>query len=159
MPKEPGKVLVWLVMLISPVMVISAQKPDGDRIIGKWTSEKKNLIVEIYKYGISEYRGKIIWFSDGDEFNHPINSRMDSLNPDPALRSRKLLGMDVLTMLTYDKATFNWDNGIIYDSRNGKAWCSCASLNEDGSLYIRGYWHFKFMGKTAIFHRLGLITK
>jgi uncharacterized protein (DUF2147 family) len=158
-PKKVGNILAWLVMLISPVLVVSAQKPDGDRIIGRWTSEKKNLIVEIYKCGGNEYRGKIVWFSDGNEANHPINSRLDFLNPDPALRNRKLIGMDVLTMLTYNKATFNWNNGIIYDSRSGKEWCSCACLKEDCSLCIRGYWHFKFIGKTATFQRIGLNAK
>ncbi|EHQ26690.1 DUF2147 domain-containing protein [Mucilaginibacter paludis] len=77
-PKKTGKILVWLAMLIARVWGVSAQKPDGDRIIGKWASEKKNLIVEVYKYGSNEYGGKIVWFLffrfNYDAFSDKYNS-------------------------------------------------------------------------------------
>jgi len=126
---------------------------DADRIIGRWVTEKKDLIVEVYKCQ-DQFKARIIWFNDKDDLTRPMNVRGDDNNPDPALRSRKLLGLDVLKMLKYNKKTSCWEDGLIYDADSGKEWSSCASMTPSGSLRVKGYWKFKFLSKSVDFFRL-----
>ncbi|WEK18637.1 MAG: DUF2147 domain-containing protein [Candidatus Pedobacter colombiensis] len=121
-----------------------------DKIVGKWISEKKNLIVEIYKSGI-EFKAKVVWFDDQDDLSSPMDNRTDFRNPDPALRSRKLLGMEVLKQLKFKEESNSWEDGIIYDSINGKEWSSCAFFTDSGHLRVKGYWKLKMLCKSMDF--------
>ena len=78
----------------------------------------------------------------------------DKNNPDPALRTRKILGMNVLEKLSYSPNSNSWEGGMIYDAKNGRHWNSSAYINKDGTLKVKGYWHFKFIGKTMTFKRI-----
>ena len=69
------------------------------------------------------------------------------------LRSRKLLGMDVVDGLHYDADQNEYVDGVIYDARNGKKWDSVVWLTDDNLLKIKGYWLFKFLSETSTFKR------
>jgi len=124
-----------------------------DRICGKWQSEKKNCIVQVYRDG-EDFKARLVWFDDADEPDKPMESRVDYKNPDKSLRTRKLIGMNVLEQLEYQPKTNSWENGMIYDAQTGKKWNSSAYLTSDGALKVTGYWHFKFIGRTMTFHRV-----
>lgn len=123
-----------------------------DKIIGKWLSAEKNVMVQVYKNG-DKYAAKLIWFDDSDDKNKPMNTRVDYKNPNPSLRKRKLIGMEVVDNLEYNPATDSWENGMIYDAKNGRTWSSAANISNEGVLKVTGYWHFKFLGKTMTFNR------
>lgn len=123
-----------------------------EQICGKWQNSDKNLVVQVYKDG-NEFKAKLVWFNNG-EGDRSMESWTDKHNPDPALRSRKLLGMNVLEKLVYDPDSDSWENGIIYDAQNGRHWNSSAYINKEGSLKVKGYWHVKFIGKTMTFNRM-----
>lgn len=125
----------------------------SDKICGKWQSEKKNCIVQVYRNG-DDFKAKLVWFDDSDEPGKPMESRVDYKNPDKSLRTRKLIGMNVLEQLVYKPKTNSWENGMIYDAQTGKKWNSSAYLTSDGALKVTGYWHFKFIGRTMTFHRV-----
>lgn len=130
-----------------------AQKSgQGDQICGKWISEDKNLIVQVFKQD-NEFKGKILWFDDPDE-DRDINLYYDIQNPNPALRKRKLLGMNVLDDLKYDPETGTWENGTIYDATSGRVYSSAISMNTDNSIKVTGYWKFKFIGRSMTFKRV-----
>jgi len=137
----------------NPQLNTHADVAAADVILGKWQAIENNIIVQVYKDENNEFKGKIVWFNDG-EGNKKMAVWTDKRNPDPALRSRKILGMNVLEKLVYDPKSNSWENGIIYDAKNGRHWNSAASLNKDGTLKVKGYWHFKFIGRTMTFRRL-----
>ncbi|MVN23337.1 DUF2147 domain-containing protein [Mucilaginibacter arboris] len=165
MIKEAGKVIKdqhvlfsFLVLLLITGGLKKAEAQavaPADKICGKWMSEEKNCIVNVYKSG-NEFGAKLMWFNDSDDKSQPMNARTDYKNPDPTLRKRKLIGMEVLENLTYNPATNSWENGIIYDAKSGHKWSSAASLaaNNTNILKVTGYWHFKFLGKTMTFNRM-----
>ncbi|WP_165852026.1 DUF2147 domain-containing protein [Mucilaginibacter terrenus] len=124
----------------------------ADQICGKWQSQDKNLVVQIFKED-EAFKAKIIWFDNG-EGEQAMHTFTDKYNPNPALRTRKVLGMNVLENLEYSADTDSWENGIIYDASSGKHYNSCAKINKDGSLNVKGYWHFKFIGKSIRFNRM-----
>lgn len=124
-----------------------------DKICGKWISAEKNCIVQVYKTG-NEFEAKLVWFNDADDKSRPMNVRTDYRNTDKSLRSRKLIGMEVLDNLTYNPDSNSWENGVIYDAKSGHKWSSIASLTSTNTLKVTGYWHFKFLGKSMVFNRM-----
>ncbi|WP_295770315.1 DUF2147 domain-containing protein [uncultured Mucilaginibacter sp.] len=124
-----------------------------DMICGKWQSEKKNCIVEV-SHDDDDYVARLVWFDDSDDPSKPMESRLDTNNPDKKLRSRKLVGMNVLQGLVYKSKTNSWENGMIYDAQTGKKWNAAANLVAPGKLKVTGYWHFKFIGRSMIFNRV-----
>ena len=125
--------------------------PPAEQICGKWETAENNLIVLVYMKD-NKFLGKIIWYSDTG--GKPMDYGTDKRNPDPALRTRKILGMNVLHDLTYQPSSNSWEDGIIYESKNGKEWNASVYIDKHGFLKVKGYWHFKLIGKTMTFHRV-----
>ena len=122
-----------------------------DAIIGKWIAEDKNLVVEIFKVG-NEFKCSVVWFDDRDDKNNSMNERCDKKNPNKILRSRKIIGLNVVRGLMYNALAEEWQGGRIYDSSTGKEWNAKAWL-KDGILKVRGFWHFEFLGETMKFKK------
>lgn len=83
-----------------------------------------------------------------------MNTRLDSKNSNKALRSRKIIGLEVMHGLEYNTDDNEWQNGWIYDSSSGKIWNAKPSLTKDGRLKVRGFWHFQFLGENMYFKRV-----
>lgn len=137
-------------LFIANILNQSVTTPNSDRICGKWMSAEKNLTVLVYKSG-DQFKAKIIWFRDDPSL--PMGEWRDKNNPDPALRSRKILGMEILRDIKYDADGNSWEGGMIYDAKHGREWNASAYINKEGLLKVKGYWHFKFIGRTMTFHR------
>jgi uncharacterized protein (DUF2147 family) len=132
---------------------IRAQEvPPKEKICGKWESTAKNLRIQI-TLDHNQYQANIIWFKNTD--GKPMDYWTDVNNPDRRLRGRKLLGMSILTGLQFNPASNSWENGIVYDAKHGREWSASAYIGKKGQLHVRGYWHFKFIGKTMDFIRIG----
>ena len=143
------KALICISILLSPLLL--AAKPGGNSspILGQWITDKKNLIVEVYLQG-SEYKGRIVWAADRTA--DPAK-RLDEKNPVPALRCRKIVGLDVLRGLTYNPAAGCWENGHIYDATTGKTYSASVRLEGHETLLVRGYRGIELLGKTLRFTR------
>ena len=143
---------VCFLLTLFTVFYTNGQPSDGhERICGKWESVEKSIIIEVYMAG-SDFRAKLIWYSDTE--GKPLDYWTDRRNPNPVLRSRKLLGMEVLSGLQYDPDNHSWENGMVYDSKHGREWNASANIDKNGQLRVRGYWHFKFIGRTMTFFRV-----
>ena len=130
-----------------------AQVKNAHAVVGVWMSVENNLKVEVYE-DKNTFRAKILWFDDSDDKSKPMNVRTDENNPNKSLRTRKLIGMEVLDNLKYDEDDDEWENGKIYDSKAGKYWSSVVWLTKDNFLKVKGYWLFKFLSETVTFKRV-----
>jgi uncharacterized protein (DUF2147 family) len=126
---------------------------NSDKIIGKWISIKGDLIVQVYKEK-NLFKAKVVWFDDNGNKKLSMNTRTDFLNPDPVLQKRKIIGLEILSDLKYNRQTNRWEDGIIYDPQGGKKWKSFAFIDEDGELKVKGYWKFEFISRTISFRRI-----
>lgn len=124
-----------------------------DDILGKWMATDKSVAVHIYREGIS-FKAKVIWFDERLGSGTPMNTRVDSYNPNPKLRSTKVIGMDILEGLNYNSQKQQWENGKIYDASSGKTWDAFAEINDEGQMYVRGYWKWKYLGRSLYFTRI-----
>ncbi|TSD66321.1 DUF2147 domain-containing protein [Inquilinus sp. KBS0705] len=113
----------------------------ADKILGIYWSPKKDAKIEIYKTG-SHYFGKSIWVA---------SPRQDTENPDPSLRSRQVLGIDLLRNFIYEDEGYT--QGKVYDPESGKTYDCKMKLNGD-YLKIRGYIGLSLFGRTEVFKRI-----
>lgn len=142
------------IIIFSQFVVFAANAqtvPPREKICGRWESTNNSLIITISLVK-NEYRAVIDWFSDTE--GKPLDYWKDRHNPDPKLRNRKIHGMSILRNLTYHADTDSWEDGMIYDSKHGKEWNASAYIDGQGLLRVKGYWHFKFIGRTMKFRRL-----
>jgi uncharacterized protein (DUF2147 family) len=67
----------------------------------------------------------------------PGQSALDVNNPDPAMRTRRVVGINVLIGFTR-KNDEVYKGGTIYDPNNGKTYRSEFKLKRDGNLEVKG---------------------
>ena len=113
--------------MLAPLAAAFAQD-----VIGKWKLEDGSAIVEVYKQG-DVFNGKIVWLQNPTE---PDGSpAVDDNNPDAKLRSRKLIGLNMLSNLKKDGSEYT--GGSIYDPGYGKTYY-CSMKVEGDVLHVRG---------------------
>ena len=142
--------LLGIVFLICTIKTHSQNKEDT--ILGKWESTEKNLIVQVYKQD-NTFKARIVWFYDEID-TALVNTRLDEKNPDKALQSRKIIGLDVLSGLVYNPRQNKWTGGKIYDTHSGKTWNATVRLTSPDLMNVRGFYGVRLLGKTLNFKRL-----
>ncbi len=78
----------------------------------------------------------------------------DYHNTDPALRSRKVLGMPLIWGFRKTSDANAFEDGKIYNGENGKTYNANISLQPDGKLRLRGYVGSPMFGETQIWTRV-----
>lgn len=136
------KKVITLILLVSSLVSI-AQKADA--IIGNYISPKKDGILQIYKTG-NKYAGKLIWTK--------TEGKLDENNPDPAKRKTPLRGLDIMRGFVFD-GDDTWEDGTIYDPKNGKTYSCEISKTKSGDLNVRGYIGISLLGRTETFTKTG----
>lgn len=119
-----------------------------DITTGTWYNEEKTSKVQFYKDG-DKISGKIIWLKDPLEGGKP---RIDKQNPDEKLKTKPLMGLVFLKGFK-KVADTEWENGTIYDPRNGKSYSSQMKLSSPKQLDVRGYVGVPMFGRTSKFTR------
>jgi uncharacterized protein (DUF2147 family) len=135
--------------ILSMILFTSAAVAD-DRgaIFGRWASN--NSILEIAETD-GVLHATIIsildpLYKEGED--GPVGTtRVDLHNPDAALRSRPLIGMNLLDGYQYKGG--KWQ-GSLYDPESGKTYKSQITLGSDGTLQMRGYIGMPMLGRTAV---------
>jgi uncharacterized protein (DUF2147 family) len=112
-------------------------------IVGVWYNTDKTAQVEILKKG-STFIGKIVWLKDPNSGGKPV---VDKNNPSPNLKSRPLMGLNLLEGLTYSSGI--WEDGTIYDPKSGKKYSCQLSLKSAEILEVKGYLGFSLIGRTV----------
>lgn len=114
-------------------VMLAASAAFAQDVIGKWKLDDGTAIVEVYKSG-DAFNGKIVWLEEPtDEDGTPAK---DNNNPDPALRKRELIGLNMLSGLKKTGAN-EYSGGNIYDPGNGKTY-NCSMKVEGNVLKVRG---------------------
>lgn len=142
--------LLLLPFCVAFSMNLYAQSGEADAVVGTWLVEDKKAKIKIYNKGDSYY-GKIIWLREPSDKNG--KPKRDKENPEEKLRSRPLVGLVMLSGFVYDEDNV-WEDGDIYDPKNGKTYSCEMTLSEDGkTLDVRGYIGFSFIGRSQTWTR------
>ena len=138
----------FVISLFFPLLIFSQQISDD--ICGIWLEEKKESHIEIYKID-DMYHGKIVWLANPNNDDGSI--KLDKENPDPELKNRNILGLEIIKNLEFIGSN-NWGNGQIYDARTGKIYELNAKLKSKDILLLRGFLGFSLIGKTTNWSRV-----
>ena len=147
------KISLWFMLLL--MMSTTAFGSGSSGILGIWKTEMDESKVEIFMCG-EKICGKIIWLknpvyidsSDG-KVGTPI---IDRKNPDPALKSRPLIGLRVMDGFTKQDDN-TWGNGTCYDPKSGNTYRGKIHLSAPDRLDLRGYIGIPFFGRTSVWTR------
>jgi uncharacterized protein (DUF2147 family) len=124
------KLLFILTALL--VSISTYAQSDSDRIKGIWLNHLENAKVEIFERD-GKFYGKIVWVDIPEGVD--INMATDRNNPDPSLRSRKIMGLEMISDLKYDDGT--WEDGKLYSPEKGKTVdCELEISDDNQTLYL-----------------------
>lgn len=133
-----GATLIALAMASSP--------PTPDTVLGHWKTETRNGIIDITRCGTS-ICGKLLT-SDGIAANPAL---ADIHNKDPALRGRRLKGLQILGGFTLDGNA--WTGGTIYNGEDGKTYDAKITMVDANTLKLRGC-IFVPLCRNQVWHRV-----
>ena len=141
--------IILVVWLIFPSLGCAVE---GDDILGEWVTKDRDCRVEMFKKG-HRYFGKIAAIKQPNYLPGETNGmdgkpRLDSNNQNESLRSRPLVGIELMKDFRFDNG--KWIGGRIYDPKNGKTYKCEISLAEDGMLHVRGYVGVSLLGRTTV---------
>jgi uncharacterized protein (DUF2147 family) len=140
MKKNTGIAVLFLIFFFNS-LVAKAQSENA--ILGLWYNTEKTAQVEIQKKGTS-FIGKIVWLKDPNPGGKPA---LDKDNPNPKLKSRPLMGLNLLEGLKFDSGV--WEDGTIYDPKTGKTYSCQVTLKSKDVLEVKGYIGFSLIGRTV----------
>ncbi len=123
-----------------------------DRINGYWMTEDDQSQVEIYTDDSGTVQGKIIWLDE--PYEEDGSPKLDGENPERALRSQPILGLQIIEGFTYDATDEEWTGGTIYDPESGRTYSAYMRLEDRNTLRLRGYvMGMRFLGRTTYWTR------
>ena len=138
--KRSARGLFLFVFLFLISKVAGAQ---ADPIEHTWYNEAKTGKIQIYKAVDGKFYGKIVWLKEPNRDGKP---KLDIENPDKSKRNQPTMGL--LILKGFKKTGTNvYDDGTIYDPKNGKTYDSVMKLNGN-KLNVRGYVLISLIGRS-----------
>lgn len=127
----------------------AAPSMPGDKILGEWWTESNAGRVKMTRDKEGYYRGTTTCcvHEPGDEDNPPI----DIHNPKPELRNRSMLGVVLIWKLKFEDGSYN--DGYVYNPRDGKTYRMEMKIIDSETLKIRGYMGISLLGQSQIWKR------
>ena len=108
-------------------------------------------MIKIDKIG-SKYFGRVVWLKEpNDENGKP---RTDINNPDEKLRETPLKGYRMLKDFVWNEEEKLWEDGTIYDPKNGTTYSCKIELKSDNKIEVRGFVGTEMFGRTDVWTRL-----
>lgn len=141
-----------MMMLAFGATMIGAQASAGgsDPAYGYWLTENRRAIVEIAPCGNAAC-GKLIWSAQPrDETGH---MKLDIKNDDPTMRTRPICGIELIGGFK-TAGLGRWEDGWIYNPRDGQKYTALLRALGDQMLEVRGYLGFEFLGKSQVWTRV-----
>jgi uncharacterized protein (DUF2147 family) len=114
-----------------------------------WKTDGGDSQLELFPCG-EKICGKIVWLKVPkyiDSNDGPVGmTKVDRKNPNPALRNRPILGLQVVNGLTA-RGDSKWDKGVCYDPESGKSYKCKMQLKSPNRLKMRGYIGISLIGR------------
>ena len=137
-----------LILLLTAISFAGLAQ-NKDAIIGKWINSSGEAHVDITKRG-EKYFGKIVWLKEPKD--EKGNVKTDVKNPEEGLRSKPIMGLEILKNFIYEDG--KWTDGKIYDPKSGKTYSCNMSLKGNDILNMRGYIGISLIGRSETWKRV-----
>jgi uncharacterized protein (DUF2147 family) len=133
------------VLLLPPAKPAAAA--EASSAIGLW--QDADATFEIYDEQ-GTLSGKIV--SLREERTAEGMTKTDIHNPDPSKRTRSIVGLIVMAGFV-KKSDTHWENGTIYDPRNGSTYSCTLDLDGPNRIKVRGFVGISLLGRTETWTR------
>ncbi|MFW6248355.1 MAG: DUF2147 domain-containing protein [Bacteroidota bacterium] len=129
--KNTHRYLLLILLIVLPCSLYAR----ADQLVGIWLTKDGRSQIKIYKKNDGKYYGKIAWIRDKEE-----RDKKDKNNPDASLRSRNILGLEIIKEFEYNAGEKEWSGGKVYDPESGNFYEAYMWFEEDNNtLYLKGY--------------------
>lgn len=152
MAKSLGRTSIKTLIAITAILLTASSTfgaGPGD-VLGEWKTEGTNSRLELFRCE-DKICGKIVTPKKPDDINSRYGSvgkaAVDSKNPDPALRKRPIIGMEIMKGFT-SKGDKKWENGICYNPKSGKSYKCNLHMVSPERLELRIYIWIPLLGRT-----------
>lgn len=136
-------------LLLLTAISFSSFSQSKDAILGQWVNPSGEAHIDIFKKG-DKYFGKIVWLKfPKDEKG---NAKTDVKNPDESLKSKPVLGLEMLKNFIYEDG--KWTDGKIYDPKSGKTYSCNITQKNSNQINIRGYIGISILGRSEVWKRI-----
>ncbi|WP_432713843.1 DUF2147 domain-containing protein [Pedobacter sp.] len=137
------------ILLLLTAISFSGFSQSKDAILGQWVNPSGEAHIDIYKKG-DKYFGKIVWLKNPKD--EKGNVKLDAKNPDAALKTKPILGQEMLKNFVYEDG--KWTDGKIYDAKSGKTYSCNITPVEMNKISIRGYIGVSLFGRSETWSRV-----
>lgn len=120
-----------------------------DAILGKWVNSSGEAHIDVTKRS-DKYFGKIVWLKEPKDAKGTVKT--DLKNPDASLRSKPIIGLEILKDFVFDED--KWTDGKIYDPKSGKTYSCNMTLKSNGDLNMRGYIGVSLLGRSETWKKV-----
>ncbi|WP_178130876.1 DUF2147 domain-containing protein [Reyranella sp. CPCC 100927] len=161
--RTPAQHAVCGVIAAAGVMArvaVTLAQSDESSVYGVWLTQEQSAHVELYscaEQGRGPVCGRLVKLIDptgpDDEPVAP-EDLFDVHNPDPALRSRQILGMVFLYDFKPTREPNSFEDGSVYNAEDGKVYRANIALQANGTLRLRGYVGIPLLGRSEIWTRV-----
>jgi uncharacterized protein (DUF2147 family) len=145
----------WAVCALIMYAATASFGADPNDIIGEWHTDGDRSSVEIVRCG-EKLCGRVVWLKHPNYLSGndgPVATpKLDRKNPDPALRNRPIIGLQVIEGLTA-AGDNRWEHGTCYDPESGTSYRCKMHLDKPARLEIRGYIGISLLGRTYVLTR------
>lgn len=123
-----------IVSLLLMVAMSAASAPEASSPVGRWRTQMHGALVEIKSCTNRSPCGFLAWV------DHSVSQGIttDIRNPNPALRSRPLIGVPIIWGLRRDGP--GWKGGRVYNPETGQTFRSSMQPVSDRKLRVTGCW-------------------
>jgi uncharacterized protein (DUF2147 family) len=115
---------VWVFFAAVILAATTAFGANLDDVIGPWKTEGDRSALDIYRCG-EKLCGKVAWLKNPNYVSSsdgPVGApKDDRKNPDPTLRNRPIIGLQVIEGLTATGDN-RWEHGTCYDPESGNSY-------------------------------------
>ncbi|MEM7104844.1 MAG: DUF2147 domain-containing protein [Bacteroidota bacterium] len=137
---------VIIALLVAPFFAIGQNGSTIYSPAGVWLSENGNEKIEIYEKD-GKFNGIMVWMKD--EYDENGNLKVDSKNPDEALRERPMVGVEILFGFKYTGNGW-YTGGRIYDPGTGNTYAARIKMVDETTAKIRGYVGIPLFGRSEV---------
>ncbi len=140
--------MVVLLGLVLPALAPAVGWAGESDVLGRYWLPDRDGQFEIYRQG-GRFFGRVVAYD--------VEGQLDEKNPEPALRSRPFVGIDMFQSFRFEPDSGRWVDGSIYDASSGTTYDAYLWFEEDRPdvLLGRGFVGFSLLGRTERFERVG----
>jgi uncharacterized protein (DUF2147 family) len=142
--------MLCLTSVPSPTRAADAAASVPTNPLGVWATEGGGARVKIEDCA-GKLCGSLIWLKE--PLDKQGQDKVDSENPDPGLRSRKLLGLRLLNGFVSEGDGTVWSDGTIYNPDDGKTYSCKLTMQDARTMKVRGFIGISLLGKTQVWNR------